>query len=54
MDLRRVAAVYAVDAMKDVTVLADPLADVLPSTAVVTGWIAGPRAGEPDAAPPHP
>ena len=31
---------YAVDAMKDVTVLADPLADVLPSLAVVTGWIA--------------
>jgi ABC-2 type transport system permease protein len=30
---------YAVDAMKDVTVQAEPLADVLPSLAVITAWI---------------
>ena len=46
---------YAVDAMKDVTVQADPLADVLPSLGVIALWIvvlAGP--GQPDPAPPHP
>ena len=30
---------YAVDAMKDVTVLADPLDEVLPSLAVIALWI---------------
>jgi ABC-2 type transport system permease protein len=30
---------YAVDAMKDVTVQVEPLADVLPSLAVITAWI---------------
>ena len=46
---------YAVDAMKDVTVQADPLADVLPSLGVIALWIVlslGP--GQPDPAPPHP
>ena len=45
---------YAVDAMKDVTVMADPLADVLPSLGVIAAvdrWIAGP--GQPHPAPPH-
>jgi ABC-2 type transport system permease protein len=32
---------YAVDAMKDVTAIADPLADVLPSLAVIALWIVG-------------
>ena len=31
---------YAVDAMKDVTVLADPLGEVLPSLGVIALWIA--------------
>ena len=32
---------YAVDAMKDVATLADPLADVLPSLGVMVLWVAG-------------
>ena len=45
---------YAVDAMKDVTVMADPLADVLPSLGVIALWIAGrwPWAASPCAAAP--
>jgi len=30
---------YAVDAMKDVSTLADPLGDVLPSLAVILAWV---------------
>ena len=31
---------YAVDAMKDVTSIAEPLGDVLPSLGVIVAWIA--------------
>ena len=46
---------YAVDAMKDVTATAEPLADVLPSLGVIALWIVRlARPGQPHPAPPHP